>query len=60
MISDIFKTPILNTKVPNVETALKVYEEIRSKGESRNVSNRGGYQSPLLLKENREKYLPQM
>ena len=55
MISDIFKTPILNTKVPNVETALKVYEEIRSKGESRNVSNRGGYQSPLLLKENREK-----
>ena len=55
MISDIFKTPILNTKVPNVKTALKVYEEIRSKGESRNVSNRGGYQSPLLLKENREK-----
>ena len=55
MISDIFKTPILNTKVPNVETALKIYEEIRSKGESRNVSNRGGYQSPLLLKENREK-----
>ena len=55
MISDIFKTPILNTKVSNVETALKVYEEIRSKGESRNVSNRGGYQSPLLLKEDREK-----
>ena len=55
MISDIFKTPILNTKVPNVETALKVYEEIRSKGESRNVSNRGCYQSPLLLKEDREK-----
>ena len=55
MVSDIFKTPILNTKVPNVETALKIYEEIRSKGESRNVSNRGGYQSPLLLKENREK-----
>ena len=55
MVSDIFKTPILNTKVSNVETALKIYEEIRSKGESRNVSNRGGYQSPLLLKENREK-----
>ena len=34
MISDIFKTPILNTKVPNVETALKIYEEIRSKGVS--------------------------
>ena len=55
MISDIFKTPILNTKVPNVETALKVYEEIRANNKSRSVSNRGGYQSPLLLREEREK-----
>ena len=60
MISDIFKTPILNTKVPNVETALKVYEEIRANNKSRSVSNRGGYQSPLLLREEREKYLPLM
>ena len=55
MISDIFKTPILNTKVSNVETALKVYEEIRANNKSRSVSNRGGYQSPLLLREEREK-----
>jgi len=55
MISDIFKTPVLNTKVSNVETALKVYEKIRADNESRNVSNRGGYQSPLLLREDREK-----
>ena len=55
MISDIFKTPILNTKVSNVETALKVYEEVRANNKSRSVSNRGGYQSPLLLREEREK-----
>ena len=55
MVSDIFKTPILNTKVSNTKAALEVYEEIRKKNESRKVSNRGGYQSPLLLRENREK-----
>jgi uncharacterized protein (TIGR02466 family) len=55
MISDIFKTPILNTKVSNTEAALEVYEEVRKKNESRKISNRGGYQSPLLLREEREK-----
>ena len=54
-VNDIFKNPILNCKVSNTETALEVYKEMRKKNESRNVSNRGGYQSPLLLKEEREK-----
>jgi len=55
MISDIFKTPILNFTVSNTEATLKVYKEMRKKNESRTVSNRGGYQSPLLLREEREK-----
>ena len=55
MLNDIFKNPILNCKVSNTETALEVYKEIRKKNESRKVSNRGGYQSPLLLREDREK-----
>ena len=55
MVNDIFKNPILNCKVLNTETALEVYKEIRKKNESRKVSNRGGYQSPLLLREESEK-----
>ena len=55
MVNDIFKNPILNCKVSNTEAALEVYEEMRKKNESRMVSNRGGYQSPLLLREEREK-----
>ena len=55
MLNDIFKNPILNCKVSNTEAALEVYKEMRKKNESRKVSNRGGYQSPLLLREDREK-----
>ena len=35
MVSDIFKTPILNTKVSNTEAALEVYEEVRANNKSR-------------------------
>ena len=47
MLNNIFKNPILNCKVSNTEAALEVYEEMRKKNESRKVSNRRGYQSPL-------------
>tara|TARA_R100001244_G_C5111137_1_gene121188 strand:+ start:40 stop:621 length:582 start_codon:yes stop_codon:yes gene_type:complete len=51
MKNDIFRTPIFYGKTEKIADALNLYNAMRRERPSRMVSNRGGYQSPFLTKE---------